>query len=161
MFESVEPTYPLLLGSLIVTSNKCNTGSFSINKFSVELYNLIRVNGWTKHVNFPMRCRQGQRPMCLDLVIINGTHQVYKIDYISPFRLSDHSFLNFDFVCHWTPLTKTLFSCKWFKMANFVVITEYQRDKINQFDTYSTDFTIWLSETFTLVDSLFCPGVNS
>ena len=71
----------------------------SAGGFSSRLFHLVQEEDWTQHVCEPTRYRAGQRPSLLDLVFINESHRVDRIQISEPLGMSDNAVLEFGFLC--------------------------------------------------------------
>ena len=77
--------------------NVCPAGGFSS-----RLFHLVQEEDWTQHVSEPIRYRAEQRPSLLILVFTYESHLIDRIQISEPLVKTDHTVLEFDYLCYWT-----------------------------------------------------------
>ena len=120
----------LLLGDVNAPDIMWDEG-VSAGGFSSRLLRLVQEEDWVQHVHELTHYRARQRPSLLDLVFINESHPVDRIQISESHGRSDHIVQEFDFLCYWTcKLASTKLLCN-FSKADFTVLPSHLDETIH------------------------------
>lgn len=93
----------LIMGDFNLPKIDWDSWSTRSDKDSGKFIECLRDNYLYQHVNEFTRCRKGNEPSILDILITNEEEMIREIKYNDPIGSSDHLVMNFKYQCEKVP----------------------------------------------------------
>ena len=103
----------------------------SAGGFSSCLFHLVQEEDCAQHVREPTGYRAEQRPSLLDLVFTYESHLVDRIQISELLGKSDHTVLEFDFLCYWPCELASTKLLRNFSKADFTGLSSHLAETIH------------------------------